>query len=180
MSECFGVSWAESTSATSHLPVSLLLPLQCDDMVRGLSPQKAMLRELQRPQQEAATAFLELVECPVPGSGAGTKDVDSAPKLLSMAYLLLSALAGMDGKGKARCPFCFHVPAHMLQISGDPRVVTVEDLHGVLPLAALNMEVAFRVPISFPKESCLSPHSLCPMAALLFLPLFSSSNSFLL
>lgn len=109
MSECFGVSWAESTPATSHLPVSLLLPLQCDDLVRGLSPQKAMLRELQRPQQEAATAFLELVECPVPGSGAGDKDVDSAPKLLSMAYLLLSALAGMDGKGKAM-PFLLSCP----------------------------------------------------------------------
>ncbi|XP_049637408.1 gasdermin-E [Suncus etruscus] len=84
----------------------LALEQVCDDMVRGLSPQKAMLRELQRPQQEAVTAFLELVKYPVPGSGAGAKDVDSAPKLLSMAYLLLSALAEMPDNASALLGTC--------------------------------------------------------------------------
>lgn len=75
---------------------SLLLPLQCDDMVSGLPPPLAFLGELKPPQQQDLTAFLQLVGCSVQGGCPGPENVISNQQLFSTAYFLVSALAGMD------------------------------------------------------------------------------------
>lgn len=80
----------------------LVLEQVCDDLVRGLSP-PATLGELQPPQRETATAFLQLLGCHVQGGGAG--DVAS-PTLLSTAYFLLSALAEMPDNASALLGTC--------------------------------------------------------------------------
>lgn len=117
----------------------LVLEQVCDDLVRGLSPQ-AVLGELQPPQQQAATAFLQLVGCHMQGSHAGAEDEVSTPKLLSTAYFLLSALAEMPDNASALLGTCCKLQiiptlCHLLRALsedgvsdlGDPVLVPLQD-----------------------------------------------------
>lgn len=69
-------------------------PLQCDDVVSGLSPSQAILGDLKPPQRQNLTTFLRLVGCRVQGGQPAPEGVVSDQQLFFTAYFLVSALAG--------------------------------------------------------------------------------------
>lgn len=85
---------APSLASSFFTSASVSCPLQCDDMVSGLSPPSAILGALKPPQQQDLTAFLQLVGCGVRGECPCPLDAASNLKLFSVAYFLVSALAG--------------------------------------------------------------------------------------
>lgn len=68
-----------------------------------LLPPLAGLGELKPSQQQQLMAFLQLAGCSVQGGVPGPEDVVSNRKLFSTAYLLVSALAGMEKRQKRSC-----------------------------------------------------------------------------
>lgn len=86
---------AHSLASSFIASASFSSPLQCDDMVSGLSPTLAILGALKPPQQQDLTAFLRLVGCSMQqGECPHPEDAVSNQKLFSVAYFLVSALAG--------------------------------------------------------------------------------------
>lgn len=84
-----------------NVSVFFLLLLQCDDVVRGLSPPLAIPGELKPPQQQDLIAFLSLVGYRVQGGCPDQEDAISNQKLFSTAYFLVSALAGTEKERNA-------------------------------------------------------------------------------
>lgn len=80
---------------------SFLFPLQCEDVVSGLSSPLATLGELKPSQQQDLTDFLCLVGYRVQGGCPGLEDAVSNQKLFSTGYFLVSALAGTEKERNA-------------------------------------------------------------------------------
>lgn len=73
-----------------------------------LLPPLAGLGELKPSQQQRLMAFLQLAGCSVQGGVPDPEDVVSNRKLFSTAYLLVSALAGMEKRAETQLPWsCF-------------------------------------------------------------------------
>ncbi|XP_029786190.1 gasdermin-E isoform X2 [Suricata suricatta] len=110
----------------------VVLEQVCEDVVSGLSPQKAILGELKPPQQQDLMAFLCLVGYRLQGKCPGPEDAVSNQKLFSTAYFLVSALAEMPDNAAALLGACCKlqiIPTllHLLRALSDDGVSDLEN-----------------------------------------------------